>query len=477
MVFPILPANTLSTGAYDIANSCRFSGNTYLRIDSGENASTRAIFTLSFWIKRGTLSGEAYSNEYLFTSNDVGGSNHVKVYFSSDNSLTLELKVDGSTTTIDTSRLFRDRSAWYHIVIAVDSTQGTSANRVDIYVNGVKETAFDTEQYPAEDAEFEWFNDTEVMTIGARTAGDRYFDGYMADIAIINVTTGLTASTFGETDEDSGIWKPKKITQSFSPTNSCYLEFKQSGTGQDSSGIGADTGGNDKHFAVTNLTAVDQCTDTPTNNWCTFNPLDVSGVDNPGELHTYSEGNTKIVHETGDNVLGWAASTIGLRNGKWYFEIKLLTVGHQVFGVGPNSWDGQDGSHANVFHVYVNNGAGKWRNESGENSISLTEANNDIWMFALDLDSPKWWIGHNGTWLSSGDPAAGSNPLSTSAITDTVFIKGSLYAEDRSLLLNTGNPSFEIASGNADDNGYGNFEYDVPSGFYAICTKNLAEYG
>ena len=98
-------------------------------------------------------------------------------------------------------------------------------------------------------------------------------------------------------------------------------------------------------------------------------------------------------------------------------------------------------------------------------------------MFALDLDTPKLWFGYNGTWHASGDPAAGSNPNSTQAITETLFVSGSFWADDEELHFNFGNPSFSISSGNADDNGYGNFEYDVPAGFYALCTKNLAEQG
>jgi hypothetical protein len=243
--------------------------------------------------------------------------------------------------------------------------------------------------------------------------------------------------------------------------------------------LGLDRSGNNNHFTVNNMTlAVDQVLDSPTNNFCTGNPLDVSGVDNPGDVCTFSEGNTKIVQAGSDNVVGWKASTIGIRTGKWYFEVKLPTIDYQVFGVGDSTWDGQDADQANVFTVYIDAGSETFRKGPGINptALNVTSANNDIWMFALDLDSPKLWIGHQGTWLASGDPAAGSNPMSTQAITDTLFIGGSLYTQNTSqIILNTGNPPYANSSSQADDNGYGDFEYDVPSGFYSICTANLPE--
>ena len=242
--------------------------------------------------------------------------------------------------------------------------------------------------------------------------------------------------------------------------------------------LGLDRSGNNNNFTVTNLAIADQMLDSPTNNFCTGNPLDVSGVDNPGDVCTFSEGNNKIVQAGSDNVVGWKASTIGIRTGKWYFEVKLPIIDYQVFGVGDSTWDGQDGAANNQFSVYIDNGSETFRRGAGVGAAALnvTSANNDIWMFALDLDSPKLWIGHQGTWLASGDPAAGSNPMSTQAITDTLFIGGSLYTQnDSQILINTGNPPYANSSSQADDNGYGDFEYDVPSGFYSICTQNLPE--
>ena len=466
MVAFILPANSASSG-YDIDNSVRISGSRFLQLAHGADGTTKTM-TFSWWFKQSQIT----TNRNFFGHSSVDDA----IFIRSDDGFSFIMRnaADGILTT---NRKFRDPTAWYHIVLAIDTTQGTAANRIKLYVNGVQETSFATATYPDQNTDLTGFNtNTDNQFIG-REKGGNYFDGYLADINFID-GAAKAPTDFGEVN-DNGVWVPIEYSGSYG-TNGYFLEFKQTGTSQNSSGIGADTSGNDNHFAVTNLAAVDVTTDTPTNNFCTGNPLDVSGVDNPGDVCTFSEGNTKIVQAGSNNVVGWKASTIGIRNGKWYFELKLPIIDYQVFGVGASTWDGQDGAADNQFSVYIDNGTETFRRGAGvaAAALSVTSSNNDIWMFALDLDSPKLWIGHQGTWLASGDPAAGSNPMSTQAITDTIFIGGSLYTQDDSqILLNTGNPPYANSSSQADDNGYGDFEYDVPAGFYSICTKNLAEYG
>ena len=466
MVAFILPANSASSG-YDIDNSVRISGSRFLQLAHGADGTTKTM-TFSWWFKQSQIT----TNRNFFGHSSVDDA----IFIRSDDGFSFIMR-NAADGIITTNRKFRDNSAWYHIVLAIDTTQGTAANRIKLYVNGVQETSFATATYPDQNTDLTGFNtNTDNQFIG-REKGGNYFDGYMAEVYFID-GVAKAPTDFGEVN-DNGVWVPIEYSGSYG-TNGYFLEFKQTGTSQNSSGIGADTSGNDNHFAVTNLAAVDVTTDTPTNNFCTGNPLDVSGVDNPGDVCTFSEGNTKIVQAGSNNVVGWKASTIGIRNGKWYFELKLPIIDYQVFGVGASTWDGQDGAADNQFSVYIDNGTETFRRGAGvaAAALSVTSSNNDIWMFALDLDSPKLWIGHQGTWLASGDPAAGSNPMSTQAITDTVFIGGSLYTQnDSQILLNTGNPPYANSSSQADDNGYGDFEYDVPAGFYSICTKNLAEYG
>ena len=466
MVFPVVGGNQ-STGDF-ITNSLRFdrASSAAMSISSLSGGSTTKV-TVSAWIKRSGLgTDQRYWANYAGSASD-----RLQFGWQTDDKLYIQ---HGDSVIFRTNQVFRDVSAWYHIVIAIDSTQGSNDNRVKAYLNGSQITSWGTFNTLTQNTEI--FANNDKIIIGERETSDLFYDGYLSHLIQVDGSQ-LAPTQFGETN-DNGVWVPIEYTGSFG-TNGFKLEFKQTGTSANASGIGADTSGNGKHFTLSNLAAIDVVTDTPFNNFCTFNPLDVSGVDNPGEVCTFSEGNTKAVQGNSNNVVGWAASTIGIRNGKWYFEIKLPTVGYQVFGIGPESWDGQDNALANVFMVYVDNGSATFRTgaSGGQGSFSFSESNNDIWMFALDLDTPKLWFGVNGSWYNSGDPSAGSNPTSTQAITDTVFIKGSLYTQNRELLLNTGQPAFSISSGNADANGHGNFEYAPPSGFLSICTKNLAETG
>jgi hypothetical protein len=503
----ILGANSASD--YEISNSLRAPGatNNHLSMvfDSAASDANRRIFTFSGWIKLGNAVqfAQYYPNQKsILLSTDAAQSTTSVGYggYTSANAGGFHFQDGRSGTYIETTSKFRDPSAWYHVVVRYDSTQGTASNRIFIYVNGVSQPLnYSNTNDPEVDqnTSVDFFSAGDNIDATSADSGNfvhnvnsyynggfdainNSFDGYFADFHLINAQS-LAPTAFGKTD-DNGVWVPIKYAGSFN-AHSFKLEFKQTGASGNSSGMGADTSGQDNHFKVgvnSALAANDVTVDTPTNNFCTGNPIDVSGVDNPGDKCTFSEGNTKIVQAGSSNVVGWKASTIGIRNGKWYFEVKLPIVDYQVFGVGDATWDGQDGAADNQFSVYIDNGSETFRRGAGvaAAALNVTSANNDIWMFALDLDSPKLWIGHQGTWLASGDPAAGSNPMSTQAITDTLFIGGSLYTQDDSqILINTGNPPYSNSSSQADDNGYGDFEYDVPAGFYSICTKNLAEFG
>ena len=480
MAFLIGGANSLADTGYDIDNSCRFDdgSSSTLEINLAESANaSRRTFTWSAWVKRGNITGAVQT----LYSTGSGDDDFDSLSFDANDNLRIFCRNAGSTSaTLITNAKYRDVSAWYHIVMRIDTTQGTEANRLRLYVNG-EEPSLGTATYTTQNKNLLFNTTFDNSFIGCQTTDSEslFFDGYIAEIHNVSAAS-LGPGSFGETN-DNGVWIPKDCKDDLTyGTNGYYLEFKGTGTSADSSGIGADTSGNDQHFSLNNIAATDVTTDTPTNNFCTGNPLDVSGVDNPGDVCTFSEGNTKIVQAGSNNVVGWKASTIGIRNGKWYFELKLPIIDYQVFGVGASTWDGQDGAADNQFSVYIDNGTETFRRGAGvaAAALSVTSSNNDIWMFALDLDSPKLWIGHQGTWLASGDPAAGSNPMSTQAITDTIFIGGSLYTQnDSQILLNTGNPSYANSSSQADDNGYGDFEYDVPAGFYSICTKNLAQFG
>jgi hypothetical protein len=472
MAFLIGGANSLSA-AYDIENSLRSDGSTTELTRTPGSETNRETFTFSCWHK-------SISSTSFFSCESDSNTKCVLFNHGSSQGMRTWNTVSGSTTTdIRDDAYYRDPSAWYHSVWAIDTTQGTEANRVKMYVNGQAITVRSGyDNYPSEDEEM-GINQAAVHTVGARTfSGETdYLDGYLAEVHFVDGQQ-LTPSSFGETDEDSGIWKPKEYTGSYG-TNGFFLEFKETGTSQNSSGMGADTSGNDNHYAVTNFTAVDQCTDTPTNSFCTLNPLD------NGANFTLSEGNCQILTTTSGSSL--TTATMAPSNGKWYWENKVtvLVTNSDYVGIGHVRKDlmgaASDPQAANASHLQA---AGRlWTDYGTTESADYSNnwAANDIIMVAMDCDNGKTWYGINGTWIGANPATGGSNGASFSSYLGEPHspMVGQNSGANRSttILTNFGNPPFTISSGNADANGYGNFEYAVPSGYYALCSKNLAEFG
>ena len=470
----ILAANSAVSGEYEVSNSLRFNDDDSAYLSrTNSSGGDRQKFTNSFWIKRGNLTGSGIK---LF---DVGASTSTdsgRFYIGTFGTEKLVV-VGGATTYRVTTQVFRDSSAWYHIVVAVDSTDGTADNRVKIYVNGNQVTAFDTNNAMTQNQNTPVNENTKKHEIGRnQQSGSEHYDGYITEWHLIDGQQ-LSSTDFGEFDDDSGIWKPKAYSGSYG-TNGAFLQFKQTGTSQNSSGIGADTSGNDNHFAVTNLAATDVTEDTCTNNFATLNPLD-----NYWANSTFSEGNCKMV--TAGSGYGYPKSTMGVSSGKWYFEAKASSLSGNLFvGIASTTGTGTEqelGYSANDYGYKFTSGA--IRTAGSENTYGNSISTSDILGVAFDLDNNKLYFSKNGTYQNSGDPAAGSNGFSITAASSTVsgfyFPSASDINSNLSstVAFNFGNPTFAISSGNADANGYGNFEYAPPSGYYALCTKNLAEFG
>jgi len=451
----ILGANSVS-GGYEVDNSLRFNDgdSPKLAITPG-GAGDRDTFTFSFWIKRTTL-GAAQRIFSAGTSIGTNNDNVSSFLFESNDTLKFFGEVGGSASfTLQTNRLFRDPSAWYHIVVAVDTEDGTAANRIKLYVNGVQESSFSTATYMSQNTDT-FFNATNVHNISYTGGG--FIDGYLAEFHHIDGTQ-VAPTEFGEVN-DNGIWIPKAYEGTYG-TNGFYLEFKETGTGQNSSGMGADTSGNDNHFAVTNLAATDVTTDTPTNNFATMNPLYLRTSGAP----VFSEGNT-FSDQSAANTLQF--STILVTQGKWYMEVKVVAVGGlAAVGISdPSIYD--NGNPDTKIISYRSNGQKK--NLGTDSSYGNTFTTGDIIGIAFNADDGEIFFYKNGTAENSGTAAF------TGIDTSGGYVIGSIgYNGEAS--NNYGNPSYTISSGNADANGYGNFEYAVPSGFYSLCTKNLAEFG
>ena len=457
-------------GEYEVANSLRFNdGSSDYLNKTFSSAGNRKTFTYSCWLKRGNLDNSSTYNMRFF-----GSSDSLQFWVNPNTVGKLNMNIAGGELT--TNRLFRDVSAWYHIVLAVDTTQATSSNRLKLYINGVQETSFSTETYPSLNADSSINNNVE-HSLGRQLSTSRYYDGYMAECVFIDGSQ-LDATSFGEFDSDSpNIWKPIDVSRLTFGTNGFYLDF------ENSSSLGADVSGNGNNFTVNNLTSVDQSTDTCTNNFCTFNPL----VNVP--YSTYSEGNLFVdVNSTGSSSHKTNYGTIAFNSGKWYWEAKALGGSKYTIGLsdannqsnyqqvaGTNNIVGRHSSYVSgdAIGYYFD---AIYKNGSSIASSLHTIVTNDIMMVAVDADNGKIYFGVNGTWRVANsttfDPAQN----------DTTFTTGEFYVsafsnEDCDWSVNWGSPSYSISSGNSDANGFGNFEYAVPSGYFALCTKNLAEHG
>jgi len=477
----IVPANTLASGGYEVDNSLRFndaSSDHLLIAPSG--AGNLKTWTWSAWVKRGQLG----TRQLLFSGYDQAAGLGESIEFTDADKLEYDLDIAGTDNTVTSAMVFRDTSAWYNIIFVKDLTQGTETNRIKVFVNGVQISLVEAANgYPGQNATSGLINAAGNYEhhIGTLNSAAEFFDGYMSEVVFIDGTAN-DEEDFGEFDSDSGIWKPIKVSGLTFGDNGYYLEFKQSGTSQNSSGLGADTSGEDNHFAVASLTAVDQSTDTCTNNFCTPNSL----YPQSGGGIAFSEGNLKTVYTS------YAQSpngTIGAGAGKWYYEVKMGGT-HARFGWCESHCPQGDLDSSSTFPAYAvysngSNGLRVYKNVTNrsysDNSGYTSFSSGKTLGIAFDIDNGKLYAHLNGTYYNSGDPAGGSGAL----ITGITAQEGGLFLpylncgtnSSRTFEFNFGSPPYAISSSNADGDGYGNFEYAVPSGFFSINTKNLSENG
>ena len=395
-----------------IANSCIFNSadSAYLtRTPSSSGSGT--TFTVSFWFKIGKLghSGDLFSN-----SPSGSAANIFYITHYSDNTILVHGFNSGGSFTLNlqTTRTFEDTSKWYHLLCAVDTTQSTSTDRVKLYIDGSQITAFSSAVYPGSSDNF-GTNQSGVPQLFGRYNFDatRYHDGYIAEANMVD-GTALTPSTFGLTDTSTGRWIPKTLTGITYGTNGFRLKF------QDSSALGDDTSGNTNDFTATNLASTDQTTDSPTQLFNTMGSFS-SGV-------TKAEGNLKITTPSSgsgfEQCVGQPA--FGVRSGKWYWEVKVNVKGQN--GYGWKSDDNTGGSQANATGnykqgaVYIVGGVGGFVDGTWDVNLSTgasefsaftTASVDDVIMFALDLDNRKGYVGLNGTWFNSANPANGTGSI------------------------------------------------------------------
>ena len=469
----ILPGNvgsaTAATG-FDVANSVRYNDgdSPKLNINFGSDG-TLNKWTFSMWFKRSTV-GTA---QRLFCVLDTGMDDYMKFDTADQLEWTFDHEDGSNRGILKTNRKFRDVSAWYHLVCRLDTTDGTAGDRMRMYINGVEETSFETETNPTEDETGDIGRDNNHY-IGT-SGSSQYFDGYFAEVCMIN-NQSLAPTSFGEFD-DSGIWKPIDVSDLTPGTNGFYLDFEASDN------LGNDAfGGTD--WGETNLAATDQSTDTCTNNFATFNSAQ------PALANTsFSEGNLVATTNSSASTQVPFATTIPVSTGKWYAEFKMIarsTSSGSIPYIGvlgaANFVSKLDNAYfvggVNLDGVGYGASGVVYSNSSELDSSEASFDDGDIISVAADITNRKIYFAKNGTYINSGNPAGAANGYTIPTTSESFYIfSASIFGASGSWGANFGSPSFAISSGNADGDGYGNFEYAVPSGYFALNTKNLAEYG
>ena len=435
-------------GGFQIGRSLRFnSADTAYLNRTPASASNRRTWTWSGWVKQGLLGIDSA----LFDA-----ANNDQFRFRSDNTFSFSFN---NTLALQTTQVFRDPSAWYHIIVAVDTTQATSSNRIKIYINGVQITAFSTASYPAQNTDG-FINSTNAHSVGRTSGGAYYFNGYMTEVNFID-GQALTPSSFGETDSNTGVWKPKAYTGTYG-TNGFYVNFSDN-SNTTAATLGKDTSGNGNNwtpnnFSVTAGSGNDSLVDSPTSygtdtgvggtvrgNYCTWNALSTG--------RTLSNGNLDYA----GSASGVAKGTLGVSSGKWYWEILANGANSSagVASVSLNPTTSYCGSTADSWCLFTS--GDRYNNGSATSGYS-TFTTNDIISIALDMDNGKVYWAKNGVWQGSSDPVTGTNAGYTNLSGYTIT-----PANGNNNVNDLGTANF----------GQRAFAYTAPSGFKALCTQNL----
>jgi len=438
------------------------------------SAGNRKTFTFSAWIKGQTRNPAGTTGGTLFScgTHISNGPMFIIDFLNGQNLRVEDTLADGSQPiNLRTNRVFRDTNAWYHIVVAVDTTQGTSTDRVKIYVNGVQETSLSHTTYPNQNIDTS-VNNTHLHVIGSRAAGltNKYFDGCMSHVHFVD-GTAYSASTFGSTDSTTGEWKINTSPTLTMGTNG-FTILKDGNTITDQS-----SNSNNWTLAGGTLTKTE---DNPSNVFATMNPLD-----NQNQGSTFTAGNTKLEWNT-NNKNNFA--TLAMNAGKYYWEMKyVITTGGTNAMIGVSKLDTRQGDdwvgHDSTAWSYYASDGNKYH--SGSNSAyGNSWAVDDIIGIAFDADTRTIWFSKNGTWQNSATISEIAAGTTTNAAYTNMGTAGEFFIpcmsgyDGNKAAFNFGNGYFSttaVSSAGTNASNLGIFEYDVPTGYTALCTKGLNE--
>ena len=369
----------------------------------GSAGTSRKKYTFSVWCKLGRKLGS--EERRIIMVGPVGNDDGFRL----DDDNTIHIWQNGiSASRLYTNRTFEDTSKWYHFVLAVDTTQSTASNRIKFYVDGEQITSFSTEVYPSQDYEGNIGNNKE-HTWGAASDDREPYDGYLAEVNYVD-GTAYGPDTFGVTDTSTGRWIPKNLTGISYGSHGYRLKF------QDSSALGDDTSGNGNDFSASNFASGDYTTDSPTQNFATMSPPFSGSIG-------FDEGNLKVSATASND---WETAYVGknVNSGKWYFEVTATTV-PSFFIIGLTTLSG----YVNAKNTYIGDNAGSHGMQfypgyndtvyyNGSNfsyGSGSSLSNGNVIGVAYDADLGAYWLAVNNTWVQSGNPSNGTNPVLVAA--------------------------------------------------------------
>ena len=477
-----------ATGGYEIDNSVmldRFDSQ-YLQHTYDSAPTNLKKNTFSIWFKRTELD----QNQGLYQFGDDASGDHSYIRFTREtfngSNGFLRGKVNGTGVVfLNTAAQFRDTSGWYHLVVVWDTTQSTASERLNVYINGVKQTDFATDNRSTvipQNYDTTHGENGKFVLIGE---GVYKMSTYIAETHFVD-GQALTASDFGEFDEDTGIWKPKQYTGTYG-NNGFYLDFKNA------SNLGEDQSGNNHDFTLNNVSSANQSTDTPTNN---FAVVDINNsITSAASDYMQIQGGATVITSS-ENTFYTTLSTLAVNKGKWYVEWKYPDNGSKQIVVGIASVDDltkltQTNPHT-IYRTctwYPKQSLTYYKDSGTVVTASATRnstiAQNDIIGMYIDLDNNRMYFQKNGSDMNVGQVDSSTLLFSESSLFDCndidIAIFTSVYDTTNKVEWNFGGyTDISNTKSYSDPNGYGNFVYSTTrsgTDYYAMCSKNLAEYG
>lgn len=447
--------------------------NTYL-YRTPSSAGNRGIWTVSWWSKKSNPT----KRTVVFGTPGSDNNSTSSFIYHQDSGVRWGMQTFNVFTTTSTF-LMRDPSSWYHLVLSIDTSQGSSDNRTKLYINGERFTDWDGNNLNSITNGFQYgWNNTILHTIckDPAASGSDYFSGNITHFVNID-GQALTPTSFGETDSTTGEWKPKEDLSGLTfGTNGCWLKF------ENAANLGLDSSGNGNNWTVSGAGTNPQSTDTASNNFCTM-----SDIDKGSDAGSLTLGGLKITNGTSGSASNQKVrGTLAVSSGKWYFEMKQLANTTSI-GLLATEEEQSTTTANGMFVEYLVQGEMRYWN--GSSRVTKTTGidsytANDIVGCALDMDNRRAYFSKNGVWQGDPTPDPASSPSGAGQMAPILsgYTMSPCFYDDTTssagqAAMNFGNPPFTIASGNADANGFGNFEYAVPSGYYALCTKNINSYG